>query len=56
MLFVVQYIRVAVGFVLSSYISYLDWPTETGSADGRCIITICSEDDDTVDELAESRK
>lgn len=36
----------------------LDWPTETGSAEGRdcCIITICSEDDDTVDELAESRK
>ena len=37
---------------------YLDWPTETGSADGLdcCIITICSDDDDTVDELAESRK
>ena len=37
---------------------YLDWPTETGSAEGRdcCIITSCSDDDDTVEELAESRK
>ena len=49
-------VQVAVGLVSSRYLVYLDWPTETGSADGRCIMTICSDDDDTVDELAESRK